>query len=81
MIRSTGTLYVDTTISMLLTLHYRADNLTAGAKVTSSRCYKSRPLLRRTPYAVRRWRWRNFTRVITPLDGSAGVKYGRINVL
>ena len=26
-------------------------------------------------------RWRDFTLIITPLDGSAGVKYGRKNVL
>ena len=32
-------------------------------------------------YAVRRWRWRKFTCVFTPLDGSACVSYGPKNVL
>ena len=26
-----------------------------------------------TPHALRRWQWRKFTRVFTPLDGSASV--------
>ena len=37
--------------------------------------------IRRTPYALRPWQWRKFTRVFTPLDGSASVIYGRKNVL
>ena len=32
-------------------------------------------------YAVRQWRWRKFTSVFTPLDGSACVSYGPKNVL
>ena len=49
--------------------------------VTCGGCYKGRPLLGRTPYAVRRWRWRNYTHAFAPLDGSAGVIYDRRNVL